>query len=110
MAKRHKACGGGRTPSDEPFAGITTCGLRAAPGPGSLASGIAHRPGPLRFEYEKRYGDTSRRASNPDLAVVGPVWEALHARLAAEEGWETRFAAADAGIVGTEFGWDRVAL
>ncbi|WP_326727395.1 ATP-binding protein [Streptomyces phaeochromogenes] len=64
----------------------------------------------MALKYEKRYGDTWRRASNPDLAVVGPVWEALHARLAAEEGWEARFAAADAGIVGTEFGWDRVAL
>ncbi|MEU0643236.1 ATP-binding protein [Streptomyces umbrinus] len=64
----------------------------------------------MALKYEERYGDTWRRASNPDLAVVGPVWEALHARLAAEEGWEARFAAADAGIVGTEFGWDRVAL
>lgn len=64
----------------------------------------------MALKYEARYGDTWRRASNPDLAVVGPVWEALHARLAAEEGWEARFAAADAGIVGTEFGWDRVAL
>ena len=64
----------------------------------------------MALEYEQRYGDTWRRASNPDLAVVGPVWEALHARLAAEEGWEARFASADAGIVGTEFGWDRVAL
>lgn len=64
----------------------------------------------MALKYEERYGDTWRRASNPDLAVVGPVWEALHARLAAGEGWEARFAAADAGIVGTEFGWDRVAL
>lgn len=64
----------------------------------------------MALKYEQRHGDTWRRASNPDLAVVGPVWEALHARLAAEEGWEARFASADAGIVGTEFGWDRVAL
>ncbi|WP_089106268.1 AfsR/SARP family transcriptional regulator [Streptomyces hyaluromycini] len=62
------------------------------------------------LEYEERYSGTWRTARNPDLAVVGPVWEALHARLAAEEGWEARFAAADAGIAGTEFGWDRVAL
>ncbi|MER5795687.1 BTAD domain-containing putative transcriptional regulator [Streptomyces sp. NPDC001980] len=60
--------------------------------------------------YEKRYTETWRSAGNPDLAVVGPVWEALHARLAAEDGWEDRFATADAGIAGTEFGWDRVAL
>ncbi|MFD4503578.1 BTAD domain-containing putative transcriptional regulator [Streptomyces sp. NPDC058457] len=62
------------------------------------------------LKYEERYSDTWRSARNPDLAVVGPVWEALHARLAAEEGWEARFAAADAGIAGTGFGWDRVAL
>ncbi|MFD3309081.1 hypothetical protein [Streptomyces sp. NPDC058694] len=64
----------------------------------------------MALRYEERYEDSWRSAGNPDLAVVGPVWEALHARLAAEEGWEARFAAADAGIVGTEFGWDRVAL
>ena len=64
----------------------------------------------VALKYEKRYGNTWQHASNPDLAVVGPVWEALHARLAAEEGWEARFASADAGIAGTEFGWDRVAL
>ncbi|MEV6174233.1 BTAD domain-containing putative transcriptional regulator [Streptomyces sp. NPDC051954] len=64
----------------------------------------------MALRYEERYRETWRRAKNPDVAVVGPVWEALHARLAAEEGWEDRFAAADAGIVGTDFGWDRVAL
>ncbi|MCX4911140.1 BTAD domain-containing putative transcriptional regulator [Streptomyces sp. NBC_00878] len=64
----------------------------------------------MALKYEERYTDTWRSASNPDLAVVGPVWDALHARLAAEEGWQARFAAADAGIAGTEFGWDRVAL
>ncbi|KUN06177.1 hypothetical protein AQI95_14885 [Streptomyces yokosukanensis] len=64
----------------------------------------------MALKYEERYRETWRSARNPDLAVVGPVWEALHARLAAEEGWEARFAAADAGIAGTEFGWDRVAL
>jgi predicted ATPase/DNA-binding SARP family transcriptional activator len=64
----------------------------------------------MALTYEERYSDTWRSARHPDLAVVGPVWESMHARLAAEEGWEARFASADAGIVGTEFGWDRVAL
>ncbi|MFD8814430.1 ATP-binding protein, partial [Streptomyces sp. NPDC059627] len=62
------------------------------------------------LRYERRHTDTWRTARNPDVAVVGPVWEALHARLSAEEGWEEQFAAADESVAGTQFGWDRVAL
>ncbi|MGW5333101.1 BTAD domain-containing putative transcriptional regulator [Streptomyces bauhiniae] len=60
--------------------------------------------------YEERYDTTWKNARNPDLALVGPVWEALHARLSAEKDCEGLFVTADRIVAGTPFGWDRTAL
>ncbi|KOU42271.1 hypothetical protein ADK55_25065 [Streptomyces sp. WM4235] len=60
--------------------------------------------------YEERYRAAWRRARNPDVAVIGPVYEALYARLTADEDRGDLFARAEAGIAGTAFQWDRAVL
>ncbi|MFJ3498470.1 AfsR/SARP family transcriptional regulator [Streptomyces sp. NPDC086091] len=60
--------------------------------------------------YEERYETTWKNARNPDIAVIGPVWEALHARLTAEKDCEGLFVTADRIVADTPFGWDRTAL
>ncbi|MFH8640259.1 AfsR/SARP family transcriptional regulator [Streptomyces goshikiensis] len=60
--------------------------------------------------YEERYRAAWRQARNPDVAVIGPVYEALYARLTADEDRGDLFARAEAGIAGTAFQWDRAVL
>ncbi|MFJ2105184.1 BTAD domain-containing putative transcriptional regulator [Streptomyces microflavus] len=49
-------------------------------------------------------------AGHPDLAVLGPCYDALLALLNADGQVEELFSAAEAGIVGTEHHWDRANL
>jgi len=49
-------------------------------------------------------------AKNPDLAVLGLCYDALHAMLDGRDDVEELFAAAEAAVVGTELHWDRAVL
>ncbi|MEV0036459.1 BTAD domain-containing putative transcriptional regulator [Streptomyces sp. NPDC050804] len=60
--------------------------------------------------YGERQRETWRRAAHPDLAALGPCYEALHAMLNGEDGLAELFAEAEAGINGTELHWDRAAM
>ncbi|MET7572195.1 BTAD domain-containing putative transcriptional regulator [Streptomyces sp. NPDC005492] len=58
-----------------------------------------------------RYKAAWRQARNPDLAVLGPCYEPLHAMLAGRlDDAEKLFEPADRGIAGTAFHWDRAVL
>ncbi|MFJ3494363.1 AfsR/SARP family transcriptional regulator [Streptomyces sp. NPDC086091] len=60
--------------------------------------------------YEDRYRATWRRAANPDLAAVGPVYDALFARLTADADRGDLFAEAEAAVAPTRFQWDHAVL
>ncbi|MFJ4827284.1 AfsR/SARP family transcriptional regulator [Streptomyces bacillaris] len=67
-----------------------------------------------RHADARRYGVRNQGywqgADHPDLAVLGPCYDALLALLNADDQVEELFAAAEAGIVGTEHHWDRANL
>ncbi|MEV4880112.1 AfsR/SARP family transcriptional regulator [Streptomyces cyaneofuscatus] len=60
--------------------------------------------------YIRRHEMAWRKARNPDLAVLGPCYDTLHAMLNGEEGVTELFAVAEAAVVGTRFHWDRAVL
>jgi predicted ATPase/DNA-binding SARP family transcriptional activator len=60
--------------------------------------------------YIRRHEDAWRKANNPDLAVLGPCYDTLHAMLNGEEGVTELFAVAEAAVAGTRFHWDRAVL
>jgi predicted ATPase/DNA-binding SARP family transcriptional activator len=57
-----------------------------------------------------RYKAAWRQAKNPDLAVLGPCYEPLHAMLNGRDDVEELFVRAEEGVAGTEFHWDRAVL
>ena len=57
-----------------------------------------------------RYKASWRQAKNPDLAVVGPCYEPLHAMLNGHDDVEELFVRAEEGVAGTEFHWERAVL
>ncbi|MEV0476040.1 AfsR/SARP family transcriptional regulator [Streptomyces prunicolor] len=60
--------------------------------------------------YVERHKAAWQHAKNPDLAVLGLCYEALHAMLNGHDDVEERFGIAEAAVVGTEFHWDRAVL
>lgn len=60
--------------------------------------------------YIRRHEDAWRKANNPDLAVLGPCYDTLHAMLNGEGGVTELFAVAEAAVAGTRFHWDRAVL
>ncbi|WP_405571469.1 NB-ARC domain-containing protein [Streptomyces phaeochromogenes] len=60
--------------------------------------------------YVKRHKAAWQHAKNPDLAVLGLCYAALHAMLNGHDDVEDLFAVAEAAVVGTEFHWDRAVL
>ena len=60
--------------------------------------------------YVERHKAAWQHAKNPDLAVLGLCYEALHAMLNGHDDVQERFAIAEAAVVGTEFHWDRAVL
>ncbi|WP_406130296.1 AfsR/SARP family transcriptional regulator [Streptomyces sp. NBC_00989] len=57
-----------------------------------------------------RFKAAWRQAKNPNLAVLGPCYEPLHAMLAGRDDVEELFVRAEEGVAGTEFHWDRAIL
>jgi predicted ATPase/DNA-binding SARP family transcriptional activator len=57
-----------------------------------------------------RYKSAWRQAKNPDLTVLGPCYEPLHAMLNGQDDVAELFVRAEEGIAGTEFHWDRAIL
>ncbi|MEW1825354.1 BTAD domain-containing putative transcriptional regulator [Streptomyces sp. NPDC088196] len=57
-----------------------------------------------------RYRAAWRGAKNPDLAVLGPCYEPLHAMLNGRDDVEELFVRAEQGLAGTEFHWERAIL
>ncbi|MFI6463865.1 AfsR/SARP family transcriptional regulator [Streptomyces sp. NPDC050538] len=60
--------------------------------------------------YVERHKDAWQYAKNPDLAVLGLCYDALHAMLNGHDDVEERFAEAEAAVVDTAFHWDRAVL
>ncbi|MFI9759315.1 BTAD domain-containing putative transcriptional regulator [Streptomyces sp. NPDC051963] len=60
--------------------------------------------------FADRYRTVWRQAKNPDLAVLGPCYEALHAMLNGRDDVADLFAPAEKGVADTEFHWDRAVL
>ncbi|WP_327405994.1 AfsR/SARP family transcriptional regulator [Streptomyces sp. NBC_01288] len=60
--------------------------------------------------YVDRHKEAWQSAKNPDLAVLGLCYDALHAMLNGHDDVEERFAVAEAAVVDTEFHWDRAVL
>ncbi|WP_329310624.1 AfsR/SARP family transcriptional regulator [Streptomyces sp. NBC_01262] len=60
--------------------------------------------------YEDRHRAAWQYARNPDLAVLGLCYDALHAMLNGHGDVEKLFAVAEAAVVGTRFHWDRAVL
>jgi predicted ATPase/DNA-binding SARP family transcriptional activator len=60
--------------------------------------------------YVERHRAAWQSAKNPDLAVLGLCYDALHAMLNGHDDVEELFAVAEAAVVGTEFHWDRAVL
>ncbi|MET7572200.1 BTAD domain-containing putative transcriptional regulator [Streptomyces sp. NPDC005492] len=60
--------------------------------------------------YLERHKAAWQHAKNPDLAVLGPCYDTLHAMLAGRNDVEDLFAVAEAAVDGTEFHWDRAVL
>ena len=57
-----------------------------------------------------RFKEAWREAKNPDLAVLGPCYEPLHAMLTGQDDVAELFVRAEQGVAGTEFHWDRAIL
>ncbi|MFI6274144.1 AfsR/SARP family transcriptional regulator [Streptomyces sp. NPDC050988] len=57
-----------------------------------------------------RFNAAWREAKNPELAVLGPCYEPLHAMLDGRNEVEELFVRAEQGVAGTEFHWDRAIL
>ncbi|MFD3373525.1 MULTISPECIES: BTAD domain-containing putative transcriptional regulator [unclassified Streptomyces] len=57
-----------------------------------------------------RFETAWRQAKSPDLAVLGPCYEPLHAMLNGQDDVAELFVRAEAGVAGTEFHWDRAIL
>ena len=57
-----------------------------------------------------RFKEAWRQAKNPDLAVLGPCYEPLHAMLTGQDDVAELFVRAEQGVAGTEFHWDRAIL
>ncbi|MGW3285297.1 AfsR/SARP family transcriptional regulator [Streptomyces sp. NPDC001002] len=57
-----------------------------------------------------RYKAAWRQAKNPELAVLGPCYEPLHAMLNGQTDVEELFVRAEQGVAGTEFHWERAIL
>ncbi|WP_405970154.1 AfsR/SARP family transcriptional regulator [Streptomyces sp. NBC_00988] len=60
--------------------------------------------------YVDRHKEAWHYAKNPDLAVLGRCYDALHAMLNGHDDVEERFALGEAAVVDTEFHWDRAVL
>jgi len=60
--------------------------------------------------YVDRHKEAWQYAKNPDLAVLGLCYDALHAMLNGHDDVEERFAVGEAAVVDTEFHWDRAVL
>ncbi|MEV6537668.1 BTAD domain-containing putative transcriptional regulator [Streptomyces sp. NPDC051665] len=60
--------------------------------------------------FVDRFKAAWRRAKNPDLAVLGPCYEPLHAMLTGQDDVAELFVRAEQGVAGTEFHWDRAIL
>ena len=60
--------------------------------------------------YVDRHKEAWHYAKNPDLAVLGRCYDALHAMLNGHDDVEERFAVGEAAVVDTEFHWDRAVL
>ncbi|MFD3373531.1 MULTISPECIES: BTAD domain-containing putative transcriptional regulator [unclassified Streptomyces] len=60
--------------------------------------------------YAARHKAAWQDAKNPDLAVLGLCYDALHAMLDGHDDVEGLFAVAEAAVVGTGFHWDRAVL
>ncbi|MFJ4788456.1 AfsR/SARP family transcriptional regulator [Streptomyces sp. NPDC088794] len=60
--------------------------------------------------FINRYRTAWRQAKNPDLAVLGPCYEPLHAMLKGQADVEELFVRAEQGVAGTEFHWERAIL
>ena len=60
--------------------------------------------------YGERHTAAWQYAKNPDLAVLGLCYDALHAMLDGRDDVEERFAMAEAAVADTEFHWDRAVL
>ncbi|WP_406451642.1 winged helix-turn-helix domain-containing protein [Streptomyces sp. NBC_01622] len=60
--------------------------------------------------YGERHTAAWQHAKNPDLAVLGLCYDALHAMLDGRDDVEERFAVAEAAVADTEFHWDRAVL
>ncbi|WOX07626.1 AfsR/SARP family transcriptional regulator [Streptomyces sp. N50] len=57
-----------------------------------------------------RFKEAWREAKNPDLAVLGPCYEPLHAMLTGQDDVADLFVRAEQSVAGTEFHWDRAIL
>ncbi|MGW1214422.1 AfsR/SARP family transcriptional regulator [Streptomyces sp. NPDC002499] len=60
--------------------------------------------------FAARHKAAWQHAKNPDLAVLGLCYDALHAMLNGRDDVEDLFAAAEEAVVGTELHWDRAVL
>ncbi|MFH9016331.1 AfsR/SARP family transcriptional regulator [Streptomyces sp. NPDC017943] len=60
--------------------------------------------------YLQRHEALWHRAVNPDLAVLGPCYDTLHAMLNGRPGISELFVTAESKIVGTRFHWDHAVL
>ena len=61
-------------------------------------------------DFIDRFKAAWRQAKNPDLAVLGPCYEPLHAMLNGQDDVAELFVRAEQGVAGTEFHWDRAIL
>ncbi|MGW3417968.1 AfsR/SARP family transcriptional regulator [Streptomyces phaeochromogenes] len=61
-------------------------------------------------DFIDRFNAAWRRAKSPDLAVLGPCYQPLHAMLNGQDDVEELFVRAEQGVAGTEFHWDRAIL
>ncbi|WP_217545219.1 BTAD domain-containing putative transcriptional regulator [Streptomyces sp. GbtcB6] len=57
-----------------------------------------------------RFRTEWRQAKNPDLAVLGPCFEPMHAMLNGQDDVAELFTLAEKGVEGTDFHWDRTVL
>ncbi|MEV6502896.1 AfsR/SARP family transcriptional regulator [Streptomyces prunicolor] len=57
-----------------------------------------------------RFKTAWRQAKNPQLAVLGPCYEPLHAMLTGRDDVAELFVRAEQAVAGTEFHWDRAIL
>jgi len=65
---------------------------------------------PEASSYVERHRAAWQYAKNPDLAVLGLCYDALHAMLNGYDDVEELFAVAEAAVAGTAFHWDRAVL